>query len=111
MDEILRQSLYALMERRGSTLLDLEPLLDRDNPAFRNQIIRTSNDEMTVRFFRDTYPGYPERCPHPYHTRINRIDPAEDYTRASLSAWIAHSISERQWMRGKLSYSTSQTGY
>ena len=28
MDEILRQSLYALMQRPGSTLLDLEPLLD-----------------------------------------------------------------------------------
>ena len=73
MDEILRQSLYALMQRPGSTLLDLEPLLDRENSAFRDEIIRTSDDELTVRFFRDTYPGYPKDAHIPITTRINRL--------------------------------------
>jgi hypothetical protein len=53
MEEILRQSLYALMQRPGSTLLDLDPLLDRNNSTLRDEIIKTS-DEMTARFFRDS---------------------------------------------------------
>ena len=72
MEEILRQSLYALMQRPGSTLLDLEPLLDRNNSTLRDEIIRTS-DEMTARFFRDTYPGYPKDAHIPIITRVNRL--------------------------------------
>jgi TraM recognition site of TraD and TraG len=72
MDEILRQSLYALMQRRGSTLLDLEPLLDRNNSTLRDEIIRTS-DEVTARFFRDTYPGYPKDAHIPITTRVSRL--------------------------------------
>ena len=72
MDEILRQSLYALMQRPGSTLLDLEPLLDRNNSTLRDEIIRTS-DEMTARFFRDTYPSYPKDAHLPITTRVSRL--------------------------------------
>jgi hypothetical protein len=58
MDEILRQTLYALMERPGSTLIDIDPLLSRQDDTFRKEIIQRSRDEMTVRFFRDSYPLY-----------------------------------------------------
>jgi len=56
MDEILRNSLKALMERPGSTLLDIERLLSREDASFRNEIIHIA-DERTARFFRDTYPS------------------------------------------------------
>lgn len=72
MEEILRQSLYALMQRPGSTLLDLDPLLDRNNSTLRDEIIKTS-DEMTARFFRDSYPSYPKDAHLPITNRINRL--------------------------------------
>src|SRR5207248_713033 len=50
MDEILRQSLYALLERPNSTLLDVEKLLSRTDDAFRKEVVRTSKDEQT-RYF------------------------------------------------------------
>ena len=40
MDEILRQSLYALLERQGSTLLDIERLLGRQDDTLRQEIIQ-----------------------------------------------------------------------
>jgi hypothetical protein len=73
MDEILRQSLYALLERKGSTLLDLERLLSREEASLRAEIIRTSQDEQTIRFFRDTYPAYPKDAHLPITARINRL--------------------------------------
>jgi hypothetical protein len=57
MAEILRQSLKALMQRPGSTLLDIEPLLSREDATLRDEIIKTA-DERTARFFRNTYPSY-----------------------------------------------------
>ena len=73
MDEILRQSLYALMERPGSTLIDIEYLLSRQDATFRNEIIRRSRDEQTVRFFRDSYPSFPKDAHLPITTRISRL--------------------------------------
>jgi hypothetical protein len=73
MSEILRQTFYALMERKGSTLLDVELLLDRHNPTLRQEIIKTSDDPQTVRFFRDTYPTYPKDASLPITTRIGRL--------------------------------------
>lgn len=73
MDEILRQSLYALLEREGTTLMDMEKLLDRNDPVFRNEIIRESQDQGTVRFFRDTYPQYPKGAHLPITHRLGRL--------------------------------------
>jgi hypothetical protein len=73
MDEILRQCLYALMERPGSTLMDIEPLLSRQDDSFRNEIIRKSRDEQTIRFFRDSYPSFPKDAHLPITTRISRL--------------------------------------
>jgi hypothetical protein len=73
MDEILRQTLYALLARPGSTLLDVEKLLDRADDTFRQEIIETSDDEQTRHFFEKTYPSFPKDAHLPITTRINRL--------------------------------------
>ena len=73
MDEILRQTFYALLERPESTLLDVEPLLDREDPTLRNQIIRQSQDPNTVRFWRDVYPQFPKDAHLPITNRLSRL--------------------------------------
>jgi hypothetical protein len=73
MDEILRHSLYALSERAGSTLLDIESLLDRQDPTLRLEIIGSTADEQTRRFFEVTYPQFPKDAHFPIVNRISRI--------------------------------------
>ena len=48
MDEILRQTNYALLERSGSTLLDIERLLVRSDASFRQEIINTTSASPTA---------------------------------------------------------------
>ena len=73
MDEILRQSLYALLERPNSTLLDIERLLSRSDDTLRHEIIHTTRDEQTRYFFESTYPAFPRDAHLPITTRINRL--------------------------------------
>jgi hypothetical protein len=73
MDEILRQTLYALLERPSSTLLDIERLLARSDASFRQQVINTTTDEQTAYFFEKTYPSYPKDAHLPITTRIGRL--------------------------------------
>lgn len=73
MDEILRHTLYALIERPNSTLLDFEPLLDRQDSSFRKEIIQSTSDEQTGHFFRDTYPQLPKDSHFPITNRLGRI--------------------------------------
>jgi hypothetical protein len=73
MDEILRQTLYALLERPNSTLLDVERLLSRTDDTFRKEVIRTTKDEQTRYFFESTYPAFPKDAHLPITTRINRL--------------------------------------
>src|SRR4029453_12155543 len=73
MDEILRQALYALMARPDSTLIDVEKLLSRTDDTFRQEVIRTSEDEQTRYFFESTYPSFPKDAHLPITTRINRL--------------------------------------
>jgi len=73
MDEILRQSLYALLERPGSTLLDIERLLSRADDSLRHEVIHTTRDEQTRYFFENTYPSFPRDAHLPITTRINRL--------------------------------------
>jgi hypothetical protein len=40
MDDILDHALYALIRRRGSTLEDIPRFLSRENPAFRNEVLK-----------------------------------------------------------------------
>jgi hypothetical protein len=77
MEEILRQTLYALMERPGSTLLDVEPLLSRQDDTLRREIIQRSHDPQTKQFFRETYNSFPKDAHIPIVTRINRLIRAE----------------------------------
>jgi len=73
MDEILRQSLYALLEKDGTTLMDMEHLLDPHNPSYRDEIIRMSRDPVTVRFFSDVYPQFPKDAHLPITTRFGKF--------------------------------------
>ena len=73
MDEILRQLFYALLARPASTLLDVEPLLSREDPTLRNEVIRQSQDPNTVRFWRDTYPQFPKDAHLPITNRLSRL--------------------------------------
>jgi hypothetical protein len=73
MDEILRQSLYALLERPNSTLLDVEKLLSRTDDVLRKEIIQKTQDEQTRYFFESTYPSFPKDAHLPIVTRINRL--------------------------------------
>ncbi len=72
MDEILRQALYALISRPGSTLLDVERLLDRTDPAFRNEVVR-GLDERAAHFWNDVYPSFPKDAHLPITNRLGRF--------------------------------------
>jgi hypothetical protein len=73
MDEILRHSLYALIGRKDSTLLDLERLLDRADDSFRKEILHSTEDDQTRRFFEHIYPQMPKDAHLPILNRIGRI--------------------------------------
>jgi hypothetical protein len=73
MDEILRHSLYALTERPGSTLLDVERLLDRSNDELRIEIVRSTEDDRTRSFFASTYLQMPRDAHLPILNRIGRF--------------------------------------
>jgi len=73
MDEILRHGLYALIERPGSTLMDFDLLLDRQDDALRREVIQNTADDQTRRFFSHTYPQFPKDAHFPIINRISRI--------------------------------------
>lgn len=73
MEEILRQALYALTGRPDATLADLARLLDRTDPAFRSEVIRTSRDPGVVHFWRDVYPVMPKDAHLPVTNRLGRF--------------------------------------
>jgi hypothetical protein len=73
MEEILRQTLYALVARPASTLLDIERLLSRTDDTLRKEIIRNTRDEQTRYFFESTYPSFPKDAHLPITTRVNRL--------------------------------------
>lgn len=73
MDEIFRQSFYALMEIPGTTLLDIPQLLDRENPHFRKHIISQLKEESTIHFWQDVYPQFPKDAHLPIINRLSRF--------------------------------------
>lgn len=72
-DQILRHSLYALTELPETTLLDIFPLLDRQDGSMRKRVIAESNDDQTVSFFRDIYPQMPIDASLPVLNRIGGL--------------------------------------
>lgn len=73
METILRQSLYTLMQLPGSTLLDLEPLLDRTDETFRRYALDRLPDEEARRFWTNVYPAYPKDAHLAIVNRIGRL--------------------------------------
>jgi len=73
MNAILRYTLYALLERPKTTLLDIEPLLDRSSRTFRDMVIRDTTDPETRHFFRDVYPSFPKDSHLPIVGRLSRL--------------------------------------
>jgi hypothetical protein len=51
----------------------MDRLLDRGDPAFRNEVIRESKDQGTVHFWRDVYPLMPKDAHLPITNRLGRI--------------------------------------
>jgi hypothetical protein len=70
MDQILSETLYALIRRPGSTLDDIERFLSRTHPAFRNEVLQTA-DERARTFFEETYPGMDRNAANPVLSRIS----------------------------------------
>ena len=62
-----------MIERPGSTLLDFELLLDRQDDALRREVVQNTADEQTRRFFEHTYPQFPKDAHFPIINRISRI--------------------------------------
>ncbi len=73
MEEILRQTLYTLMQIPGSTLLDVDPLLDRRDSTFRRRIVKKLKDHTLIHFWTQAYPSYPKDAHLPITTRLGRI--------------------------------------
>lgn len=73
MEQILRQGLYLLMRIPGTTLLDFERLLDRQDSTFRDWAVTQIKDDETERFWRRTYPAYPKDAHLPLVTRLGRF--------------------------------------
>jgi hypothetical protein len=73
METILRQCLYTLMQLPGSTLLDLERLLDRTDDSFRRYALERIADEDARRFWTSVYPAYPRDAHLAILNRIGRL--------------------------------------
>lgn len=72
MTMITRHMLYALVQREGSTLLDVPRLLSRTDDGMRREVLRDPNQhEMTKEFFSVTYDELPRDAALPI---INRLD-------------------------------------
>ena len=59
MEYILRNTLLTLVEKPGSTLLDIPKLLT--NPQFRNQYLESVKDEVVHEFWKKEYDKYSEK--------------------------------------------------
>jgi hypothetical protein len=70
MDQILSETLYALIRHKGSTLDDIERFLSRTNTSFRSEVLKSS-DERTRTFFEDTYPSMDRNAANPILSRIS----------------------------------------
>jgi hypothetical protein len=73
MEQILRQALYALTGRPGATLLDVERLLDRTEPTFRNEVLNGCADPEVAHFWKDVYPAMPKDAHLPITNRLGRF--------------------------------------
>jgi len=70
MDQILSETLHALIRHKGATLDDIERFLSRTNPAFRNEVLRSSDERSRI-FFEETYPSMDRNAANPIISRIS----------------------------------------
>ena len=73
MAEILRQSVYALLQYPSATLADVPRLLDRNSDAFRKKVLEQLKDADTRHFFESTYPRFPTDAHLPIVNRLGRF--------------------------------------
>jgi hypothetical protein len=73
METILRQALYTLTQIPGTTLLDLEPLLDRQDESFRRRLLQHLPDEEARHFWTNVYPAYPKDAHLAILNRLGRL--------------------------------------
>jgi hypothetical protein len=73
MDAIIRHMLYAMLEYPNTTLLDIERLLDPTDPTLRDEVVRTTKDEQTRRFFGKTYSEFPKDAALPITNRLSPL--------------------------------------
>lgn len=73
MDTILRHCIHTLMQIPDSTLLDIEKLLDREDPSFRTWAVSRVPDERDRSFWSKTYPHYPKDAHHAVTNRLDRF--------------------------------------
>lgn len=70
---ILSMGIYALLPIPGTTLLDLERLVDRQDPTFRQWVIARTADERTRHFWQSTYESYPRDSHLSLLNRLGRL--------------------------------------
>lgn len=73
MEELLRQSFYALVGRPGATLLDIERLLSPVDKTFRDEVVATHADPEVRHFWGGVYPTFPKDAYLPIINRIGRF--------------------------------------
>lgn len=73
MAEILRQALYLLIARPGSTLLDVERLLDRSDGSFRKEVIQSCREPEAAQWWQEVYPSFPKDAHLPITNRLGRF--------------------------------------
>lgn len=84
MRPLLKNTVYALLEKEGATILDVERLLDPYDSRFREEVIEETEDERTSKFWEEIYPSYPENA---YLPIINRLD---QFLRPPVSRILGH---------------------
>lgn len=77
MEHVLRNSLYALLERDGSTLPDILALYADED--YRKSVVREINNETVLRFWEDEFEHYPARL------RAEAVAPIQNKLGALLS--------------------------
>ncbi|HEX3651872.1 MAG TPA: type IV secretion system DNA-binding domain-containing protein [Rhizomicrobium sp.] len=84
MEHVLRNSLFALLERDGSALPDILALYTDDK--FRNDVVRAIRNETVKRFWEDEFENYPTRL------RAEACAPIQNKLGALLSDPTLHRI-------------------
>lgn len=75
MENILRQSCYALLHLAGSTMADIGILLSqtREGDRFRTRVLRALTNVDAVRFWRDLFPKYKADALDPVTNKVSRL--------------------------------------